>query len=84
MKTLKNVMPTEFICGKFNDTQTYKFKDVKVIKEHIGSFPGCGIQWLGIHKNEYQWVELENGYVVGFIENPSRGCKLILLLLKLN
>ena len=69
-KTLKDVLPYEFLSD-FTDTKAYKFRDIEVIKEHKGNFSGSN--WPGKHKNVYFWVELENGYAVGFNENPARG-----------
>lgn len=63
MKTLIDVMPTEF---EYSDTAALKFKDVAVIEEKE-------FNWPGSHKNVTKWVVLENGYIVGWNENPGRG-----------
>lgn len=65
-KTLKDVMPIEFLQGEYDTTRAYKMKDVSVIKEHCH-------KWPGKHKNVHIWVELENGYAIGCNENPARG-----------
>lgn len=76
---LKHSFP-ELLGVEYRDEKAYKFRDIKVIKEHSG----IGVRkakiidiryksWIGIHKNIHNWVELENGYAVGMNENPSRG-----------
>jgi hypothetical protein len=64
-QTLADVMPHEFV-SQFKDTRAYKFHVVRVAKEHEN-------YWIGKHKNVFYWVELENGYAVGWNENPARG-----------
>ncbi len=73
-KTLKKVMPYEFDSCSYDDTRAYKMKDVLVGEEHCSLFDQDEYQpWPGTHKNVYFWVELENGYSVGWNENPARG-----------
>ena len=73
-KTLAQVMPREFSSSEYDNTQAYGFKNVIVIKEHcLHSQQNSYKNWIGIHKNVNLWVELENGYAVGWNENPSRG-----------
>lgn len=73
MKTLKDIMPNEFISGSYDDTRAYKMKDEKVVAEY-GAIEGYTPKpWPGIHKNIYFWVELENGFAVGWNENPAKG-----------
>jgi len=62
--------PEEF-AQSFDDTRAYRYCDVKVVSEH-----GWGEDnkpWPGPHKNVMNWCVLENGYAVGWNENPSRG-----------
>lgn len=71
-QTLSQVMPPEF--RQYEDTQAYQFKDMRVVKEHCPHYQqDYYTGWIGSHKNVYYWVELENGYAVGWNENPSRG-----------
>ncbi len=72
--TLKDTMPTEFVGCEYNDTRAYRMKDVFVVKEHCGLWDQDEYEpWPGKHKNVHSWVELENGYIVGWNENPARG-----------
>ena len=66
-------MPAEFLSGEFSDTQAYKFRDVEVTAEHGGLYDEHPKGWPGTHKNVYFWVELVNGFAVGWNENPARG-----------
>lgn len=34
---------------------------------------GTTRRWPGVHKNVQEWYILENGYCVGFNENPGKG-----------
>lgn len=73
-KKLLEVMPKEFDSHEHSDTLAYQFKDVFVKKENCPMFGEDPYKkWPGKHKNVYFWVELENGYAVGWNENPSRG-----------
>jgi hypothetical protein len=66
MKLLKDCVPEEFI-DDYQDTKAFKFLEIGVKKEHENKvFPGK-------HKNVHVWWELENGYAVGWNENPSIG-----------
>lgn len=71
---LSDWAPYEFVDGSFHDTQAFKFKDVKVIKTH-GRFDRDvdDLPWIGTHKYVLNWCELENGYAVGWNENPAVG-----------
>ena len=72
--TLKDIMPKGFINGGYNNTKSYTMKDEIVIKEHSQFIDQDEyIKWPGSHKNIHLWVELENGYAVGFNENPKKG-----------
>lgn len=71
--TLKDEMPHELVTSEFDDTRAHGMKDVKVIRTHGNLGDEHPRAWLGTHKNVYFWVELENGYAVGWNENPARG-----------
>lgn len=72
MQTLRDVMPFEFE-REFNDTRAFKYADTKVL-EVYGYGEKDGVQaWPGSHKNVARWVVLDNGYAVGWNENPGRG-----------
>ena len=71
--TLSEAMPYEFSnSGEFYEEKSYKFKDVNVIWENP-ILNGDYKSWPGKHKNVHFWVILENGYAVGWNENPSKG-----------
>jgi hypothetical protein len=75
-KTLQDAMPHEF--SGYMDVPSYKFRDVPVKKE----YDGTRFRWPGVQKNVYFWVELENGYAVGWNENPSKGWSFPLVKIK--
>ena len=66
-KTLQECMP-ELNNGEFDNTRAYTFRNIEVTAEH-----GNHIRWIGKEKNVQHWVDLKNGYAVGFNENPNRG-----------
>lgn len=71
IKTLKDVMPQEFMGCEYMDTPAAKLSSVIVVKE-------CDAtkhteRWPGKHRNVYHWVILANGKAVGCNENPGRG-----------
>lgn len=68
MKSLKDYMPIDK-DGEFKSCKAYKFKDVKVVEE----IDGCIRKWIGKEKFVLNWVILENGFAVGWNENPARG-----------
>jgi len=72
MKTLRETFPTEL--QEF-DGKAAKFLDVLVKVQHTLADLDTGTwkSWPGTHKNVMFWVELENGYAVGWNESPSRG-----------
>lgn len=73
-KTLKEKLPPEFIGGEYRNTKAFQMRDIIVTKEHCYLWDGDNyIKWPGSHKNVNSWVELENGYIVGWNENPLRG-----------
>lgn len=70
MTTLKDTMPDSFN----EDDKAWKYKDINVTKVHCSFSDGYEhVWWPGTHKNVFYWVELENGYAVGWNENPSKG-----------
>jgi len=72
-KTLQDVMPHELVTCEYDDTRAYKMKDIKVVAEHGDPMDDDMVGWIGTHKHVFYWVELENGYAVGWNENPARG-----------
>ena len=66
MKTLKDVLPPEFMGGSYDAAPAFKLANVRVAREHEFSWPGR-------HKHVCYWCELENGKAVGWNENPSHG-----------
>ena len=67
-------MPDVFCDIKHNRKKAYKFKDVLVLREHSLFWEQDNfVKWPGYHKYVFFWVELENGYIVGFNENPNNG-----------
>lgn len=63
--------PHEFAEGTWDDTRAWKFRDVEVVSEH--GYSEDNKPWPGTHKNVMNWCVLENGYAVGWNENPSTG-----------
>lgn len=81
MKLIDHV-PYEF-SQVFNDTKAYEFRDVEVIKEHtLSGSDSNWVSWPGREKNVFNWWELENGYAVGWNENPSIGWSFPVIKLK--
>lgn len=81
----------ELMGVEYRNEKAYKFRDIKVTKEHsrIGVSDGKIVdirykKWIGTHKNVHNWVELENGYAVGMNENPSRGLSFPVVKMKKN
>ena len=71
MKTLRECLPKEALC---DEPGLIKLYDVNVIKEHtMTNDDEPYIRWPGTAKNVMSWWELENGYAVGWNENPNRG-----------
>ena len=83
IRTLKDVLPREFIKGSYNETKAYQLKDEEVKEEHCRHYQQDEyISWPGSHKNVYFWVELMNGNAVGWNENPVRGWSFPVIKLK--
>lgn len=72
MKALKDALPYEFMRGEYDDTPAYEMQDVRVTAVH-DTDEWNSPEWPGKHKHIVVWFELENGYAVGWNENPSRG-----------
>ena len=73
-KTLAEAMPEELTTCEYDETRAYGMRDVVVVKEHCSMTDQDDYQyWPGKHKNIFFWVELENGFLVGWNENPERG-----------
>ena len=82
-KTLKDSMPSEFTKGSYHDTKAYKLKDEEVETEHCRYYEQDEyLPWPGKHKNVHFWVELTNGCLVGWNENPARGWSFPVMKLK--
>lgn len=64
-KTLKECL-SELMGPEFSDCRARKYADVNVKSQQSDNWPGP-------HKNVHFWYILENGYAVGFNENPSKG-----------
>jgi hypothetical protein len=72
--SLSNVMPKKFLDNRYKRTKAYNFKDVTVTKEHCRLHDQDDYKkWPGSHKHIHFWVELENGYAVGWNENRRNG-----------
>jgi len=68
-KTLKDVLPHEFLRGEYHTSRAYKLKDVEVLAEHEGYL----VRWPGREKNVHFWWTLKDGRRVGWNESPARG-----------
>ncbi len=71
MKTLRDWVPYEAL--DYTEDRFFKYLDQKVVQEYG---LGGGEQWKswpGTHKNVLNWCVLENGFAVGWNENPSTG-----------
>ena len=69
IKTLRDVMPPEFMGCEYDRTYSRKWADVEVAQE----FEGFKQRWPGAAKNVHSWVVLKNNKAVGWNENPSHG-----------
>lgn len=78
---LKEVMPEEFWRFHY-DERSYRYADVEVVREYNCGGSAGSRPWPGPQKHVYFWVELENGYAVGWNENPSRGWSFPVIRLK--
>ncbi len=75
-----------FLDENKNDQMISKWLDVGIVKKF--SMLGCQTEddiefyhksnpFGKTHRNIFEWVELENGYAVGYNESPSRGISLV-------
>lgn len=64
--TLRLVLPNEASSSEYKNDPFYKHLDVEVVK-----YRSCN--WIGKHKNVFNWWELENGIAVGWNESPVIG-----------
>lgn len=72
--TLKDVLPIEFLNGEYDDTEAYSLKDIVVKNVYSCNRNEFDYRpWCGPQKNVNLWVRLENGKIVGFNQNMSRG-----------
>jgi hypothetical protein len=70
-KTLREVMPKEFMGPEYDDAPARKWADVEVIAEYDAT--NRTQRWPGKHKSVFYWCALKNGRAVGFNENPGKG-----------
>lgn len=63
---LRDVLPPEFF-DEFKDSLANKHLDQLVVREYLHG------GWRGKHKNVMCWWRLQNGYAVGWNENPATG-----------
>lgn len=68
MSKLKDVVPQEFFI-EYMDTRAAKYLEIDVVRK----VDGREEPWPGKEKNVMVYWELENGKLVGWNENPSRG-----------
>ncbi len=81
---LREWLPKEFFAS-YQDSKANKYLDIEIKEEYTSSESHqlfingktyTHKSWRGIggtHKHVLYWVLLENGYAVGWNENPSRG-----------
>lgn len=74
MSTLKDFVSADW-WNHYATAQMVKMQDVNVVKEFGVGWEKPWVSWqeFGTHKNVMYWCLLENGYAVGFNENPSVG-----------
>ena len=64
MKTLKEHLPKEFN----KDAMAYRFRDAKVVKV----VPSTDQKWMERYRHAKNWYILENGFAVGFNDDPKK------------
>lgn len=79
-QTLRDVLPKEFFTEDMATKRIERHLNQVVVREirHIDRDSA----WPGPHRNVIYWWELENGYAVGWNENPSRGWSFPVIKLK--
>ena len=88
MKTLKDVMPSQFMGGEYDTSPAFALRDVEVVEVFgrtaiVGAEETRDIAWPGPQKNVHHWVQLTNGKAVGWNENLARGWSFPVITLKL-
>lgn len=77
LKKLREVMPKglSIVGGEYEKTRAFTMLDEIVLAEHGNMFDQLkkDLLWPGTQKNVHFWVELGNGFAVGWNENPTRG-----------
>ncbi|MFQ5995815.1 MAG: hypothetical protein ACE5K1_12075 [Acidiferrobacterales bacterium] len=81
MAVLKQVLPKEFLQGKYNNTPAYQLRDARVVAKKFATGAPCSNPskedlfeaWPGPHGHVHHWFILENGKAVGFNEDPQHG-----------
>jgi len=71
-RTLKEALPEEYyinIDPDGADKHLAKLLNIKVVYH----YDSRDYRWPGSHKNVLTWMALENGYAVGWNENPAIG-----------
>lgn len=69
MTTLRDNLPKEACSCEYEGQSFQRFLDIEVIEK----IDGRDVPWIGSHKNVINWYKLDNGYAVGWNENPSIG-----------
>lgn len=67
-KRLSDVLPSEF-DSEFSDTRAASMKSTEIVCAYDGRIR----RWPGKEKHVMIWWQLNNGYAVGWNENPARG-----------
>jgi hypothetical protein len=62
---LKDCLPYE----AYDFPNVNKYADLEVVEKH----QSFNKRWIGKHKNVHVWFVLENGYAIGWNENPAIG-----------
>jgi hypothetical protein len=69
VKTLKDVLPPEFMSNIHSLSPARKYANDKVVSE----YHSADLRWPGKHKNVNRWFLLERGCAVGLNESPVHG-----------
>lgn len=73
-KTVKQIMPADFLNRRYKKTLAFQLKDEVVLNQHSKMWDQDAFKkWPGRHKYVNFWVELQNGYCIGLNENPNNG-----------
>ena len=73
METLRKWIETKYL-SEDEYKKVFKMLDVKIMNE-FSLHNDLWVSWqkFGTHKNVMNWVLLDNGYAVGWNENPGKG-----------